>query len=94
MLLKQVRTARNAKHIVSWCRKVSVEINARYDIIVNNLLNNILKQRGLISHEQEWEDRKTARTACDEIIGTEHQRSDEWKGRGRVSGARLKPDLM
>ena len=40
----------NAKHIISCCRKVSGEINARHDIVVNILLNNILKQRGLITH--------------------------------------------
>ena len=40
---------------------------------------------------------KTGRpkTARDEItVGTEHQRSDEWKGKGRVAGAKLKPDLL
>ena len=85
----------NAKHIISCCRKVSGEINARHDIVVNILLNNILKQRGLVAHEQKWEDRKTVRTARDEItIGTEHLRSEEWRDKGRVSGARLKPDLV
>ena len=85
----------NAKHIVSCCRKVSSEINARHDIVVNILLNNVLKQRGLITHEQKWEERKTVRTPSDEItIGTEHWRSDEWKRRGRVAGAKLKPDLV
>ena len=35
------------------------------------------------------------RTARDEItIGTEHPRSDEWSGRGRVRGAMLKPDIV
>ena len=63
--------------------------------MVNILLNNILVQRGLITHEQKWEDRKTVRTPNDEItVGTEHPRSDELKGRGRVVGARLKPDLV
>ena len=63
--------------------------------MVNILLNNILKQRGLITHEQKWEDRKTVITARDEItVGTEHVRSDEWKDKGRVVGARLKPDLV
>ena len=58
------------------------------------ILNNILKRRGLVTHEQKWDDRKTVRTAKDEItIGTEHWRSDEWKAKGRVSGAKLKPDL-
>ena len=34
------------------------------------------------------------RTANDEItIGTEHWRSDEWREKGRVAGAKLKPDL-
>ena len=85
----------NAKHIISCCRKVSGEINARHDVVVNILLNNILVQRGLITHEQEWDDRKMVRTGNDEItIGTEHWRSDEWKGKGRVAGAKLKPDLV
>ena len=49
----------------------------------------------MITKEQKWADRKTVRTARDEItVGTEHQLSDEWKGRGRVVGARLKPDLV
>ena len=35
------------------------------------------------------------RTGRDEItIGTEHWRSDEWKTKGRVAGAKLKPDLV
>ena len=72
--------ASNAKHIISCCRKVSGEINSRHDIVVNILLNNILKRRGLITHEQRWEDRKMVRTPTDLItIGTEHWRSDEWK---------------
>ena len=75
--------ALNAKHIISCCKRVSCEINARHDIVVNILLNNILVQRGLISHEQKLEDRKTVRTAKDEItVGTEHPRSDELKGKG------------
>ena len=83
------------KHIISYCRKVTNEINARHDIVVNILLNNILKQRGLIAHEQRWEDRKMVKTPTDEItIGTEHWRSDEWKSKGRVAGAKLKPDLV
>ena len=85
----------NSKHIVSCCKKVSGEINARHDIIVNILLNNSLRQRRLITHEQKWEDRKMVRTDTDEItIGTEHWRSDEWKAKGRVPGAKLKPDLV
>ena len=40
-----------AKHIISCCRKVSGEINARHDMVVNILLNNILIKRGLITHE-------------------------------------------
>ena len=76
----------NAKHIVSCCRKVSSEINTRHDIVVNILLNNILRQRGLIPHEQKWEDRKMVRTARDEItVGTEHWRSDEWRTKGKSS---------
>ena len=74
--------ALNSKHIVSCCKRVGGEINARHDAVVNILLNNILKQRGLISHEQKWEDRKTVRTARDEnAVGTEHPRSDEWKNK-------------
>ena len=35
------------------------------------------------------------RTSTDEItIGTEHWRSDEWKEKGRVRGAKLRPDLV
>ena len=84
-----------AKHIISCCRKVSGEINSRHDIVVNILLNNVLIKRKLISHEQKWEERKTVRSQNDEItIGTEHWRSDEWKEKGRVAGAKLKPDLV
>ena len=87
--------ALNAKHIVSCCKKDNCDINARHDIAVNILLNAILKQRGLVSHEQRWEDRKTVRSTSDEItVGTEHVRSGEWKERGRVLGAKLKPDLL
>ena len=32
----------NTKHIISCCRKVSSEIYARNDIIVNNILDNVL----------------------------------------------------
>ena len=42
----------NAKHIISCCKRVSGEINARHDIVVNILLNNILIRRGLTAHEQ------------------------------------------
>ena len=85
----------NAKHNTSCWKKVASEIHSRNDIVVNILLNNILVRRGLISHEQKWEERKTVRTANDEItVETEHPQSDEWKGKGRVAGARLKPDLV
>ena len=85
----------NARHIVSCCKKVSGEINAHHDAVVNILLNNIIKQRGLLSREQRWEDCRTVRTPNDEItIGTEHWSSEEWKVKGRVAGARLKPDLV
>ena len=34
-------------------------------------------------------------TARDEItVGTEHRRSEEWREKGRVAGARLRPDLV
>ena len=73
----------NARHIISCCKRVSGEINARHDIVVNILLNNILIQRGLITHEQKWDERKMVRTASDEItIGAEHWRSDDWKEKG------------
>ena len=63
--------------------------------MVNILLNNVLIQRGLIAHEQEWDERKMVRTARDEItIGTEHWVTDEWKQKGRVTGAKLKPDFV
>ena len=95
MLVSKKGLALNAKHIISCCRKVAGQINARHDIIVNILLNNILVQRGLVTHEQKWEDRKMVRAAGDEItIGTEHWRSDEWKDKGRVAWAKLKPDLV
>ena len=38
---------------------------------------------------------KTVKTPRDEItVGTEHKRSEEWKGRSRVAGAKLRPDLV
>ena len=55
--------ALNVKHIVSCCKQVRGEITACHDLDVNILLNNILDQRGLVSHEQKWEDRNTVRTA-------------------------------
>ena len=91
----KTRLPLNAKHIVSCCRKVSGEINARHDVVDNILLNNILLQRGLASREQRWDDRKIVRTPTDKVtIGTEHWKSHEWKERGRVAGAKLKPDLV
>ena len=85
----------NAKHIVSCCRKVSGAINPRHDIVVNILLNNILIKRGLIQHEQMWEERKMVKSARYLItIGTEPWLSEEWKEKRRVTGARLKPDLV
>ena len=86
--------ALNAKHITRKSKKVACEICAGQDIIVNIIMNNILVQRGLVSQEQKWEDRKTVRTPRDEItVGTEHVRSEEWANKGRVAGSRLKPDL-
>ena len=85
----------NAKHIISCCRKVSREINTRHDIVVTILLNNILIQRNLTTREQKWEDRKMVKTPKDEItIGTEHWLSDELRDKGRIAGAKLKPDLV
>ena len=95
MLVQQDGVAADAKHIVSCCKKVSGEITARHDIVVNILLNNIHIQRGLITHEQRWEDRKTVRTARDEItVGTKYLLSEEWSDRGPVAGAKLMPDLV
>ena len=45
----------------------------RHDVLMNNILNNILIPRGLVSHEQKWEDQNPVKTARDDItIGTEH----------------------
>ena len=94
MLVQQNKAQLTAKHIISCCRKVSGEINSRHDVVVNILLNNILVQRGLSTHEQRWEDMKMVKAENDEIaLGTEHWRSDEWSSKGRVAGAKLKPDL-
>ena len=66
------------------------------NFLLNNILfNNFLIQRGLIAHEQKWDDRMTVRTASDEItVWTEHVRLREWKMKGRVAGSKLKPDLV
>ena len=78
VLVQQGWRGPERKHIISCCKKVSGEINTRHDLVVNILLNNILIQRGLTMHEEKWEERKTVRTAHDEItVGTEHPRSDE-----------------
>ena len=93
MLVQQDWAAYQRKTLISCCKRVFGEISTCHDI-VNILLNNILKQRGLVSHEQKWEERKTVRTAHDEItVGTEHPRSDDWKDKVRVVGAKLKPKL-
>ena len=87
--------ALNAKHIKSCCKKVNGEINAKHDTFIIILLNNILKQRGLMTHEQKWDDRKMVLTRTDEItVGTEHWRSEVWISRRRVAGAKLNPDLV
>ena len=36
----------NAKHIISCCKRVSAEINARHDNFMNILLNNIQFREG------------------------------------------------
>ena len=70
----------NANQIISCCKGVTGEINGRLDNVGNVLVNNILVQRWIIVQEQKCDDRKTVRTAQDEItVGTEHKRSDEWK---------------
>ena len=82
MLVQRTGRQLNAKHIISCCRNASSKINSRHDIVVNILPNNILLQRWLIEHEWRLEDRKMILTATDEIaIGTEHWRSEEWKGK-------------
>ena len=48
----------NAKHIVSCCKMVSSEINARHDGVVNILLNSILVQ-SVDPNEEMWEEMKT-----------------------------------
>ena len=94
MLVQQDGVALNANHIISCCKRASAEINTRHDIVVNIHLNNILMQRGLVTHEQKWDDRKTVRTAHDEItVGTELRRSDEWIKRP-IAGTRQKADLV
>ena len=46
-------------------------VNTRRDTVLNVLLNNVLIQRGLIDHEEKWEDRKAVMTSRDEIaVGT------------------------
>ena len=76
----KTRLPLNAKHTIRCCMRMSGEIITRHGIVLNVLLNNILIQRGLISNEQKWEDRKTVRSARDEItVGIEHWVSDEWK---------------
>ena len=95
MLRTQVKVATNAKQVISCYDRVSGEINARHDIVVNNILNNILIKRRLVSNEQKWGNRKTAGTAHEEItVWTNHKRSDQWKSKGRNAGARLKQDLV
>ena len=95
MLVQQNGTAPQCQTHRELLQEGDPEINARHDIVVNILLNNVLKQRGLITPEQKWGERKMVRTPSDEItIGTEHWRSDEWKRRGRVAGTKLKPDLV
>ena len=49
------------------CRRVSGEINVRHDIVVNALLNDILIQRGLITHGKKWDDGKMVPTVYDDI---------------------------
>ena len=49
----------------------------------------------MIAHEQKLDDRKMVITTMDKItVWMEYLRSDEWKGKGRVSGAKLKQDFM
>ena len=55
-------------------------INPWHNTIVNILLNNVLKRRGLISHEQKWEDSKIVKTSRGKLtVGTEHLWSEEWR---------------
>ena len=74
--------ALKAKHITCWCKKVSGEINARQDIVVNIIFNKILVQRGMVANEQKWDERNLVNAVRDEItVGTEHRMSDEWRGK-------------
>ena len=82
MLVQQVRADTECQAHHQLLPEVSGEINSHHDIVVNILLNTIHKQRGLITHEQRWEDRKMVKTAHDEItIWTEHWRSEAWKAK-------------
>ena len=67
VLFSKTRPLLNSRHIISCCTKVSAEINARHDIVVNIYPNNILVQRGLLTLEQKWEDLKMVRADSDEI---------------------------
>ena len=88
MLTQQSGAAARRKN-VSCCRKVTREI-IRHDIVVEVCPNNVLFQRGLIAREQKWKDWKMVHSARGETtIGTEHLRSDEWKGDDRVVGQSL-----
>ena len=67
----------NAKHIISCCRKVSGEINARHDMVVNVLLNIILVLRWLSPTKRSGMTGKRCELLKDEItVGTEHLRSE------------------
>ena len=57
----------NAKHIINCCRKVTGVINARHDIVVDVFPNDNLIQRGVITHEQKWDDGKMVRSVNVEI---------------------------
>ena len=76
----------NANHIISCCKRVSGEINERHDTVVNILLSNILIQRGLIAHEQNWEERK--------MVKTPHMRSPSARSTGGQTSGRRKEEFL
>ena len=83
------------RNIISSCKKSEWRDFISHGIAVNILLNNILVQRGFVTNEQKWEDRKIVRTAKDEIsVGTEHWRSEEMKDNWLISGIKQRQDLF
>ena len=71
LIMKKAETTRsrsrtrlplNSKHIVSCYKKESGDVNVRHDMVVNIPMNNIIIERGMISNDQKWDDRKMVMT--------------------------------